>query len=141
MKRSKKLIVGAVLAVVIIAGSIGGAVLAADNGCNSQPEAHFATLLDRVCEIYNANTDPDIDCDALKEAFSEAQGEIRAAATEGYLQRLVEEGMIDDAQAEELREWWESRPDMPMKFGFGGRGGFPGHGGFRGFDGPCAPAE
>ena len=79
MWRSKKFIVGAVLAAVLLAGSIGGIALAADNEDGSQPSARFGALLDKVCTIYNANPDSpgDIDCDLLKTAFAEARSEMQ----------------------------------------------------------------
>ena len=137
MWRSKKFIVIAILATVLLVGSIGGVALAQDNGDDSQPKA----LLDRVCEIYEGNTGVAIDSEELQKAFNEAQSEMRAEALENRLTKMVEEGVIDEAQKQELLEWWQSRPDMPFNFGFGDRGGFHGMGGPPGFWGPRAPAE
>ena len=77
MKRSKKLILIALLGAVLLVGSIGGVAFAqTENESNNQSEVKKGALLDRVCEIYNENTDPDIDCDALKDALAQAQSEI-----------------------------------------------------------------
>jgi hypothetical protein len=141
MWRSKKFIIIAVLTTVILAGSIGGVVLAADSGDDSQPEARYESLLDRVCEIYQEKTGVTIDQEVLKDAFAQAQGEMRVAVMENRLQYLVEEGKITQEQADELQEWLEARPDIPAGFGFKGHGGFHGMGGHRGFGGTCAPAE
>jgi len=101
--RSKKLLVSAVLAAALVVGSIGGAVLAADNGDtdNSQPR----TLLARVAEIL------DVDQQELEDAFAQAREEMWVEAQDLYLQKLVDEGRITTQQAEELKAWWDARPD------------------------------
>ena len=151
MWRSKKFILVAVLAVVLLAGSIGGVALAADNGDDSQPKARCGDMLERVCEIYEQNTAVVIDQEALKDAFAQVRGEMRPEAPQNrpkmepeammkdHLQNLVDEGKITQEQADALQEWWEARPDVPVGFGFPG-----GHGGFHpapGMGGPYAPAE
>ena len=138
MRRSKKLIIVAVLAALILIGSIGGIALA-NNGDDSQPGTPFAGLLDRVCAIYKNNTGNDIDPEALANAFDQAQKEIRTEAMKNRLQSLVEQGQITQEQADQYLEWQQSRPDVPFgsdaPFGFG----FHGHGGPRGFGGSCLP--
>ena len=142
MWRIKKFILIAVLAAVVLAGSIGGIVLAADNGDASQPGAKYGALLDRVFEIYEQKTGVAIDQEALKDAFAQARSEMQAAAMAARLAKMVENGVIDETQAEELQEWWQSRPDdVPFGPGLRGPGGFRGMGGMRGFGGPCAPIE
>ncbi|MCX6009794.1 MAG: hypothetical protein NTW48_07170 [Chloroflexi bacterium] len=139
MWRSKKFIIVAVLAAVILTGSISGVVLAADNGDNNQPGAKNEALLDKVCAIYEQNTGTTIDAQALKEAFTQAQDEMRTEALDEYLQKLVDEGKITQEQADQYKAWLETRPDVPilapgfpgagMPHGFGGPGdGFPGRG-------------
>ena len=86
MWRSKKFIIIALLAAVVLVGSIGGVVLAqTENGNDSGPRARFGALVDRVCEFYNANPDRpcDIDADVLKAAFAEARSEMEAERPEG----------------------------------------------------------
>jgi len=56
MRRSRKLILIALLGIVVLAGSIGSVALANTGGEEeSQPEARFGAFLEKVCEIYNAN--------------------------------------------------------------------------------------
>jgi len=144
MWRSRKFIIIAVSVAVLLAGSIGGVVLAADNGNDSQPEARHGQFMDRVCEIYEQNTGVAIDQEALKDAFTQAATEMRTEAMQNRpeigpeamqnrLQNLVDEGKITQEQIEALQKWWDSRPDVT--FGFGS----PGHGKFRGMGGPCGP--
>ena len=74
MWRSKKFIIVAVLAAVLLVGGIGGVVFAqTGNGDDSQPKARYGALLDRVCEIYQEKTGVAIDQEVLKAAFTQAQ--------------------------------------------------------------------
>lgn len=139
MWRSKKFIIVAVLTAVVLAGSIGGVVLTNDD--ENQPRARHEALLDRVCEIYEENTGIAIDADELQKAYAEAQSEMQAAVMEDRLAKMVESGVIDETQAQELQEWWESRPeDVPFGPGLRGPGGFRGMGGMHGFGGMFGPA-
>ena len=152
MWRSKKLITVAVLAAVVLAGSIGGVVLAADNGDDSQPEAKCGALLDRVCEIYEEATGVTIDQEALKDAFTQARselhpegmpkcGDVTPEDMSSRLDTLLAEGNITQEQYDKMKARIESMPDEMPGFGFRGHGGFRGMGGMRGFGGPCASAE
>ena len=140
MWRSKKFIVIAVLAAVVLAGSIGGVVVAADNGDSSHPEAQHEALLDRVCEIYQEKTGVAIDQETLKDSFAQAQSEMRTEALQNHLQKLVEQEKITQEQADDYLEWIEARPDVPIGGGLRGRGG-PGMGRMRGFGGQYPPPE
>jgi hypothetical protein len=147
MWRSKKFIVIAVLAAVVLVGSIGGVVLAADNEDTDPCKAHFDTMLDKVCEIYNANTDTDIDREALKDAFIQARSEMLPEdmprfrqmdpeAMQGHLQELFDQGRITQEQFDGMKARFESMPDdAPF------RSGFRGMGRPHGFPGSCAPTE
>jgi uncharacterized membrane protein len=153
MWRSKKFIIVAVLTAVILAGSIGGVVLAqTENEADNQTEARCGVLLDRVCEIYEENTGTAIDAQELQKAFTEARNELMAEARENFRQRLIDEGKITQEQLDEFDAWLEARPDIPFPFGpgdpygikpFGGEhhgfGRFGG--GFPGWGGPCPHAE
>jgi len=139
MWRRKKVIVGAILAAVLLFGSLSGVAIADED--DSQPRAVFGTLWDRVCEIYEENTGTAIDQEALKDAFAQARADTR----ETHILNLVDEGRITQDEADELLEWLQSRPDVPAGFGsrgagFSGHDGFRGMGGMHGFGGLC-PAE
>jgi hypothetical protein len=141
MWRSKKFIIGIALAVVALVGSIGGVALADDNEADSTHQSQQAALLERICEIYEANTGTAIDAEALQNACDQAQSEMWEEALQNQIQSLVDEGKLTQEQADEYLKWWESRPeDLPFGLGlmphdgglFGdfGRhgGGFPGGG-------------
>jgi hypothetical protein len=166
MRKGKKIILIALLTIVVLAGTIGGVALAADNDEDSQPRAHRGALLEKVCEIYNDNPDRpgDIDCDLLKDAFAQAGSQLREEAKQQFRQRLIDEGKVTQEQLDEFDKWMESRPDFPteefkewmesrpddapFQFGsgnhdgmkrFGGFGKFGG--GFRGWSEPDESAE
>ena len=136
------------LATVVLAGSIGGVALASEGEDDCSPVARFGNLIDRVCDIYDGNpeTTGDINRDALKSAFTDAQsemhpegmwnrGEVDPEAMQNRLQSLYDEGEITEEQYLRMQERLESMPDNMPAFGFRG------HGMFRNFDGLCAPAE
>lgn len=146
MWRRKKLIIVAVLAAVMLVGSIGGVVLATDNGDDSQPEVRCGALWDRVSEVYEQKTGVALDQEALRAAFAQAQSDMRAEvlqklremeteALRNRLQNLVDQGKITQGEADQYLEWQQSRPDVSVGFGFRGMGG-P-----RGWGGRCIPTE
>ena len=132
MKRSRKFVLVTVLATLALVGSITGVVLADDSN-GSEPEALLGALWDRVAAIYEDNTGVAIEPEALKDAFAQARSEKLQEALDSHLQSLVDEGKITQDQADQYKEWWQSRPEVPVGPGFGG------HGGLRGWGGPCAP--
>jgi len=151
MRRSKKLVLIVLLGIVVLAGSLGSVAIAQTDGEESQPRPRNGAFLEKVCDIYNENTDPDINCEALKAAFAAAHEQMRSeflqnrpeidpeamkAAMLKRIESLHDEGKINDEQYAQKKEWIESMPDnAPIKFGFRGHGGFRG---FHRFGGPCA---
>ena len=112
MWKSKKFILLAVLATVILVGSIGGIVYAQDDG--DEDGSPRMVLLEKVADKLG------IDPQQLEDAFTEAIGEMRAEAQVKWLEKAVEEGLITAEEAAEYSEWWMAKPDV--KFGFGDRG-------------------
>jgi len=140
MWRSKKFIIGLLATVVLVSASIGGVALAQDNEEDSQPEAHLEALWDKVAQILQ-DEGINITSEQLKDAFSQAQGQMRTEAMENYLKKLVEEGRLSQEEADEYLKWWQAKPDGPAIFGFRGHGGFRCMGGMRGWGGPCIPTQ
>ena len=141
MWRSKKFILIGVLAVVVLAATLGGIAIAQANDSNSTqtPANNQATLLDKVAAIYQQNTGTAIDATELQKAFTQAEKSLAADAQDAYLQKLVTDGKITQAEADQYKAWLASRPDVADKIGpF--NGGRPGHGmlggGFR-----CPPSD
>lgn len=157
MRRHKKLIVAAVLAAVLVAGSIGGIALAQENE-EGGLKAKFGDFITKVCDIYDKNVDPDIDREALQAAIDDVRtqmaadrAEMRAGmgdrpemdpeAMKEHLDAFLAEDKITQEQYDKIIERWESMPDDFTGFGFRGMGGLRGMGGMWGFGGPCAPTE
>ena len=110
MWRSKKFIVVALVAALVLVGSTAGVVLAqTGSGGDSQTGVTLAsdnasqpkTLLARVAAILG------IDQQKVEDAFTQARTEMRDEA----LQKLVDEGKITQQQADQYKKWWQSRPD------------------------------
>ena len=141
MWRSKKFIVIA-LAALLLVGSSVGVVLAADNGNEgeSAPVGDGA-LLDRVCQIYEENTGTTIDPKALQDAFAQARSEMRDEVLQNRLQNLIDQDKITQDEADQYLEWWQARPDVAAGFGCRGHGRFRGMGGPLGCGGLSAPTE
>ncbi len=121
MWRSKKFIVVALLAAVVLAGSIGGVALARTGSGNpagvllaqnvSENVSQRDVLFTRVAEIL-VGKGIDITSEQLEDAFAQAQSEMRDEALDSYLQNLVDEGKITQEEADQYKAWWQSRPDM-----------------------------
>ena len=75
----------------------------------------------------------------MEDAFAQAQSDMRNEALDNYLKNLVSQGKITQQQADQYKQWWQSRPDttqleqqlrqwqegrpdVPVPGGFGGRG-------------------
>ena len=123
MWRRKKLILMALLATVLL-GAVAGGVAVAQSGSvessqlsasteSTQPVDQSGALLARVAEIYQQNTGVAIDQEALKSAFAQAQKDMQIEALKDRLQKLVDEGTMTQAQADQYLQWWQSRPDVP----------------------------
>ncbi len=115
MWRSKKFILIAVLVALVLVGSVtgvtyahtksqadsqAGVLLASDNASQSK------ALLARVASILG------VDQQKLENAFAQAQRDMQAEALDKYLQNLVDQGKITKEQADQYKQWWQSRPDM-----------------------------
>lgn len=134
MFRSKKFIIIAVLVAVAIAGCIGGVAIAQTEEEDTQAE----TIYDKVTAVLNANG-VEITSDQLKDAFIEVRNQERTAAIEKILDKLVENGKIEQEEADEYLQWWSDRPDTFDSLGLRGRIGIRGMHRIQIFRGLCAP--
>jgi outer membrane murein-binding lipoprotein Lpp len=137
-KRKIILISAVVVVVVLIAGVIGSVAYAQSTTPTATPAVK--TLMARVAEKLG------IDQAKLETAFKEAQQEMRDEAMDARLQKMVEAGKLTQEQADEYKDWINSRPDVPAgldaKGPMGFRGGpcFPKMGGAPFFPGKVPPA-
>jgi len=105
MSKKVKVLVSVLVAVVLL--TVGGAaVVMADDG--STPTSNTTStkgLLARVAENLG------ITDEELSNAFSEAQQEMRDEAFTRYLDKAVEEGLITQDEADDIKEWRVQRPE------------------------------
>jgi len=122
---SRKLKVLSLILVAVLLLTIGGATVAlAQEEEQSEPQeeqfeaeveeelmppmAH-GMLLDKVAGILGITEEE------LKEAFAQAREEMMEERCEEtfyqLLDKAVEEGLLTEEEAEEIREWWEQRPE------------------------------
>ena len=133
MWRNKKIIIIEVLVVVMLVATLGTVAIArADDENTNQGQKNTTSLMEKVAEIYQANTGTAIDAEELENAFVQARQEIMTANRYQFLDKLVEMGKITQEQADEFKawleakpnvftdefkQWLESRPDVPGMFG------------------------
>ena len=132
MWKSRKFILLAVLAVVALAGSIGGIVYAQEDG---EDEAEAADVDPRLALLERIAEKLGIDVEQLIDAVNEAVSEIRDEARLRWMDKVVEEGWLTAEEAQEYSDWWAAKPDIEFDFGDCGPlerhafGGFRIHGG------------
>ncbi len=117
-KGKKKFIIIGLLAVVVLAGSIAGVAFAQTATRTTPGKALLAdttsgniTLMDRVAAILK------IDPQTLKNAFTQAQKEQQDQALTDFLNKAVAQGKMTRPQADQYKQWWQSRPNVPLPGG------------------------
>ena len=109
-KKVKVLVSVLVVAVLLTAGGV--TTVMAQEGSEPPPEASTEEtstkgLLARVAEILGVSQEE------LVNAFKQAQQEIREEALDKLLAKAVEEGLITEDEANEIKGWWEeARPEV-----------------------------
>jgi len=88
-------------------------------------------LMTRVAEIVE-----DIDQQELEDAFKQAQSELREQALDSRLEKMVDEGILTQKQADEFKAWIKARPDIPR---LGPKNGHPNQPGGWELGGPGMP--
>ena len=97
---------------LLVIGITGGAVLAHGGGENGDsPVKSFAS---RVAGILG------LDESQVQDAFKQARAEMQDEALQAKLDKMVESGRLTQEEADEYKEWYDSRPDT-LTPGFGGR--------------------
>ncbi len=130
MWKRKKFIIPLVVAGVL-AGSLAGAAFAQEGDEVGPPPG--GALIERLAEKLG------IEQSELETAFAEVRSEMR----DSRLEELVEQGRLTQEEADQLREWWQARPEMELAglcARLGGPGGHLGPAfGPRGLGGRGAP--
>jgi len=118
MKKSKKITLIVLLAVVALMGTIGGVAMAqsGDEDVTATAETERFAYLERVAEIYQEKTGVALDVDALQDSLCQAGGEKKEQIRNQFRQRLINEGVFTEEELSEMEDWWEAKPDNADKF-------------------------
>jgi hypothetical protein len=125
MTKKRLIIISSIVsAVIVLMGLIGGTVLAATPtptpGTATNPQSVFAAKVAGILGIDQAK---------VETAFTQAQKEMKADAQAKMLAKLVADGKMTQAQADQYKTWLDSKPNVPGIAGpQGGRGGMMGRG-------------
>ena len=116
MWKNKKVVILVALAVAVLIGSIAAGVAFAQSGSGNETQTNtrYEALLNKVATIYQQNTGVTIDPQQLETAFTQAQKEMQNEALQTWLQNLVTQGEITQAQADQYLQWWQSKPNTPL---------------------------
>jgi ABC-type glycerol-3-phosphate transport system substrate-binding protein len=114
--KNKKVVLLAALAVAVLIGTIAAGVTFAqsESGNKTQTNTRYEALLNKVATIYQQNTGVTIDPQQLETAFTQAQNEMQNEALQTWLQNLVTQGKITQAQSDQYLQWWQARPNTPL---------------------------
>ena len=114
----KKWITITVVAVslLLLVGSLGGVVYAQTGSAQKGDPRQI--LMAKVAAILG------IDQTKLENAFAQAQQQIQDEELANRLQSLVSSGNVSQQQANQYKQWWAARPNMPDVPGLGPRDPF-----------------
>ncbi len=110
MSKKVKILISVLVAALLL--TVGGVTMVMAEGEEETappPETTVKGLLERVADIL------EIDREDLIDAFKQAQQEMREETFIRALDKAVAEGRITQEQADEIREWWELRPDDEIR--------------------------
>ncbi len=124
MWRSKKFIIIAIVVGVLLVGTVATVALAQSN---PDTPAAAKTLSARVAAILG------IDQAKVDAAFAQAKSDAENEALDARLKAAVAAGKMTQAEADQYKTWWQSRPQNVPGLGMGGRICKPGIGGMRWF--------
>jgi hypothetical protein len=118
MWKSKKfiVIVSIVAAVVVLVSAGVGVALAADNppAATTPAAPPQGELLARVAKIMG------VDQAKLEAAFKQAEKELADQRVDQWLKKLVTDGKLTQQQADQYKQWLQSRPNVTIPRGPGG---------------------
>ena len=125
----KRWYVGSLTAVLLAIAITGGAVLAQEGETNG--DSPLRSFVSRVASILG------LEEAQVQDAIDQAAGEMQDEALQSRLDSLVEGGRLNQEEADEQWEWYQSRPDsispgIPGFAGPGHHGGKMWGGGMRG---------
>ncbi len=111
----KRVLLGSVVASAVALALTGGVVLA--QTVSTESDSPLGSLISRVASILG------IEEETLTDAIAQASKDVEDEARRSALDRLVEEGVLETAEADEIMEWYLNQPEALRR-----QGGLPGLG-------------
>ena len=100
---TRKVRLSALLLAVVLVMAVSATVFA----LGDEKDVSADSFVARVADILG------LDEASVQGAFDRAAKDIRDESLQGRLDHLVEQGRLTEEQADEYRQWYESRPDGP----------------------------
>lgn len=110
MRKHKKVIFIALVAVLVVGATLGAVAIAQADDQTTQTVKE--TIYERVSKVYQANTGNAINAAELQKAFTQAQKELATEAQDRMWQKLIDEGKITQAQLDAYKKWLAARPEL-----------------------------
>ncbi len=104
MSKRMKFLVAVLVAILLL--TVGGTAMVMAEEPTPTPEPSNNGLLARVAEKLGVSQEE------LSNAFRQARQEMREEAFTGFLDKAVEEGRLTEEEADEIKEWWEQKPEV-----------------------------
>jgi len=117
-KRTKILVIAVVVVILALIAGLATTVLAGESGggTDTGDNSSAPTLASKVATILG------LDESEVTDAFQQARQEMQGQAVDNLLDKAVEEGLIDQGEADQIMEWWQNRPEALGKLGLGAGG-------------------
>lgn len=109
MRKHKKLLLIAVAATLVL--TVGLTTVALADSPSDGDNGPVRTFISKVASILGLGEEQ------VADAFEQARQEIRDEAQGQCLQDAVEEGRITEEEADQIRQWWQDRPEALEQFG------------------------
>ena len=117
MRKHLKLGMIALMAVAVLATVVGTSVAFAgsSDGDFDTDGGPGKIFISKVANILG------LEEEQVADAFIQARQEMFQEAQEQRLQQAIEDGLITEEEATQIREWWQDRPDALQNLGQRGR--------------------
>lgn len=113
MRKHKKIIIIALVAVLVIGGTLGAvAFVQADNQTATATAAstNVTSLWDRIASILKQNNNITVSGADLQKAADQARQQMEDERLDNMLDKLVADGKITQKQADDYKAWLQARP-------------------------------
>ena len=106
-KRLSIFLIGTAVAVVAVVGAFAGLAAAQSN----DDDGNSQTFVERVAAVLG------IESDDLESAMQQVKEEIRSERRDAKFSELVEAGTLTQEEADAIKDWQDSKPEIEFSFG------------------------